>query len=213
MTLFVCLCMWTKGKLGTVQKLISPSSSPLLVHNYKGNLWMFNIYNCPDNSTILRMKLTQENRLYTCFWLFLMLLNSTWNKRKKEKKSIISWLLTSPKVLRKTPFCQDCTGLCISQTMSILFTLPSWEEDQYHAYTSYTIVTLFFWSALCSESRVKITGEPTPASQFAVNRILYPKVPDRQHIKDVNGIIIEREVRTGERIQGELQMLFGEEDV
>lgn len=47
---------------------------------------MFNIYTCPNNSTILRMKLTQDNGLYTCFRLFLMLLDSTWKKRKKEKK-------------------------------------------------------------------------------------------------------------------------------
>lgn len=80
-----CLCAWIKGKLRAVQKLISPSSSPPFVHNYKGNLWMVNIYTCPHNSTILRMKLTQENGLYTCFRLFLMLLSSTWNKRKKEK--------------------------------------------------------------------------------------------------------------------------------
>lgn len=78
-----CVCVWIKGKLGAVQKLISPSSSPSFVHNYKGNLWMFSLYTCPNHSTILRM--TQENGLHACFWLFLMLLDSTWSKRKKEK--------------------------------------------------------------------------------------------------------------------------------
>ena len=113
MALCVCLCVWIKGKLGAVQKLICPSSSPPFVHNYKGNLWMFNIYTCPNNSTILRMKLTPENGLHTCFRLFLMLLDCTWNKKKKEKtqSSPCCWL---PRIYWRKHLCAKIVEVCVS---------------------------------------------------------------------------------------------------
>lgn len=66
---------------------------------------------------------------------------------------------------------------------------------------------------MCTESRVKITGEPIPASQFVVNNILYPKLPEMAASKRYEWSHNRNRGQDWRKNRGALHKLFREKGV
>lgn len=204
----VCVCVWIKGKVRAVQKLISPSSSPPFEHSYKGNLWKFNITLAPVIlpswrwSWPRRMGFTLVSGYSECY------LTQPERKGRKKKKSIFL-LLTSKSILRKTPLCQNCTGLCISQTIHTFFTLPRWERINI-IYIQDTLLWGSSSEVLCALSQEKNNRRAhTCQLVYCEHHTLSKVTRNSSNEKDVNGVIMEREVRAESRTREHYKSCLG----